>query len=51
MKGKTMTEQERKQAHYEWLEFYTWIQEDESIDFSHPRCRPLGLPIHPMEEF
>lgn len=33
----------------DWLEAYTWIQEDGSLDFSSPRVRPQGLAIHPKE--
>jgi len=32
-----------------WLELYTWIQYDSTIDFSMPRCRPYGLSIDPRE--
>lgn len=32
-----------------WLELYTWIQVDGSIDFSMPRCRPEGLAIDKRE--
>jgi hypothetical protein len=46
-----MTEKEREIAHNEWLELYTWIQEDGACDFHHPRCRPKGFPIDPREAF
>ena len=42
-------EDELRQSILNWLELYTWIQVDGSIDFSMPRCRPEGLPIDPRE--
>jgi hypothetical protein len=36
-------------AHMEWLQAFTWIQLDGSIDFTRPRQRPMGLPIAPAE--
>jgi hypothetical protein len=36
-------------AHMRWLDAYTWIQLDGTLDFSRPRSRPHGLPIAPAE--
>lgn len=36
-------------AKQRWLEKYTWIQEDGTIDFSRPRVRPEGLEIDERE--
>lgn len=44
-----MTKQERKAAYFDWLELYTWMQIDGSIDFSKPRPRPEGLAIDQRE--
>ena len=38
-------------AHYQWLELYTWVQPNGSVDFSRPRGRPTGMPIDPREAF
>jgi hypothetical protein len=40
---------EAMDAHIEWLQAYTWIQLDGTIDFRAPRIRPQGLPIAPAE--
>jgi len=33
-----------------WLELYTYIQEDGTVNFSCPRVRPSGLAIRQVEE-
>lgn len=48
-KDKKKQDLELQQHTLVWLESYTWIQSDGSIDFSMPRCRPEGLSIDPRE--
>jgi hypothetical protein len=33
----------------QWLEHYTWVMEDGTVNFSRPRLRPKGLPIDARE--
>jgi hypothetical protein len=33
----------------QWLEHYTWVQEDGTVNFSRPRLRPSGLPVDARE--
>ena len=40
---------EATEACIEWLQAYTWIQLDGSLDFQSPRVRPQGLSIAPAE--
>lgn len=35
--------------HQHWLRSYTWVQENGQIDYSKPRIRPKGLPVHLSE--
>lgn len=46
-----MNLKERKSAHDHWLKYYTWIQLDGSVNYSYPRVRPKGLPIHEKEKY
>ena len=36
-------------ARRQWLRSYTWQQTGGSIDYTKPRMRPEGLPVHPAE--
>ena len=38
-----------KGARQHWLRSYTWVQEGGAIDYTKPRERPEGLPVHPAE--
>lgn len=40
---------EATEAEIEWLQAYTWIQPDGTLDFTSPRQRPVDLPIAPAE--
>ena len=33
----------------QWLRSYTWVQNNGTIDYTKPRMRPEGLPVHPAE--
>ena len=36
-------------ARRQWLRSYTWVQESGAIDYTRPRLRPDGAPVHPAE--
>jgi hypothetical protein len=38
-----------KDARQQWLRSYTWVQENGAIDYTKPRMRPEGLPVHQAE--
>lgn len=40
---------EKEAAIRKWLEWYTWVQRDGSVNFTRGRVRPKGLPIHAKE--